>query len=270
MAVITLTSDFGWDDEFVGVMKGVILAVNPFAQIVDITHQIAPQDLMAAAYRIQAAYRFFPKDTVHVVVVDPGVGSSRAIVALRVQDHTFVAPDNGVLSLVIEGHPVDRLVNVTNDRFFLKPLSDTFHGRDIMAPVAAHLSRGTDLGRLGPALSVENLTGLPMMRAGINAEGVLEGSVILSDHFGNLITNIDTAAFDTLKARCKDCEIDVMIAQHRIRGLSRSYADVPPHQPLAIMGSKGLMEIAVNCGRADSYFKAAKGDTVYLSPKITR
>jgi len=264
MAVITLLSDFGWDDEYVGVMKGVILGINPQAQIVDITHGIASQDLVAGAYCLRSAYRYFPKGTVHVVVVDPGVGSSRAIVAVQLQGHTFVAPDNGILTLVLDGHSVDGIVRVTNDRFFLNPVSHTFHGRDIMAPVASHLTLGLNMDRLGPGLSSEDLTRLPLEQAILKTDGILEGRVALIDRFGNLITNIDSEKVASLVLRSKDHSIGIRIGQHRIRGLSQSYADVPQGVPLAIAGSKGYLEIAINCGRAERYFEARRGDAVYV------
>ena len=269
MAVITLLSDFGWDDEYVAVMKGVILGINPRAQIVDITHGIAPQDFISAAYCIRSAYRFFPKGTVHVVVVDPGVGSSRAIIAVQVQGHTFLAPDNGILTLVLDEHSVDDIVRVTNDRFFLNPVSHTFHGRDIMAPVASHLTLGIGMDRLGPGISAENLKRLPLDQASLNADGTLAGKVALIDRFGNLITNIESEKVASLAVKSKDRGIEICIGPHRIKGLSQSYAGVPPGTPLAIAGSKGYLEIAINCGRAERYFKARRGDAVYVGDGST-
>ena len=265
MAVITLTTDFGLDDEFVGVMKGVILTINPDVRVVDITHGIDPQDLTTAAYSIHAAYPYFPEGTVHVVVVDPGVGSSRAIVAASLNGHYFVAPDNGVLSLVLDAPAIDRIVQVTNAQYILKPVSRTFHGRDIMAPVAGHLSRGIQIDRLGPRLRSENLARLPIEAATTMADGTVAGKVIMIDRFGNLITNIDTAALDPLEADFTTLKIEFGIEKQRIQGLSASYSDVPPNVPLAIIGSKGLVEIAINCGCAQDYFNARKGDVVYIS-----
>lgn len=253
MAVITLLSDFGLDDEFVGVMKGVILTINPQARIVDITHGIAPQDLVSAAYCVRSAFRYFPKGTVHVVVVDPGVGSSRAIVAVQLQGHTFLAPDNGVLTLVLDEYRADGIVRITNERLFLHPVSRTFHGRDIMAPVAGHLSRGIAMEQLGPGVSAEDLQRLPLVPARFKADGTLEGQVALIDRFGNLITNIDSEKVTNLAVKSGDRGIAIRIGQHRIEGLSQSYADVPPGTPLAIVGSKGYLEIAINCGRAERF-----------------
>jgi len=264
MALITLLTDFGLNDEFVGVMKGVILAINPQARIVDITHGIAPQDLVSAAYRAQAAYRYFPQGTVHVVVVDPGVGSSRAIVAVQQEGHVFLAPDNGVLSLVIDAHKIEGVVRVTNDQFFLKPVSCTFHGRDILAPVAAHLSLGTGMERLGPGIAAENLKRLPLEQPSFNADGTLTGTVVLIDGFGNLVTNIDSAAVGAITTPAQKREVVIRIGQHRITGLAQSYADVPPGTPLAIMGSKGYLEIAVNGERAARCLEAHRGDAVIV------
>ena len=268
--MITLLSDFGLDDEYVGVMKGVILATHSQARIVDITHRIAPQDLVAAAYCIRSAYRYFPRGTVHVVVVDPGVGSSRSIVAVKLQGHTFLAPDNGVLTLVLEERRADEIVRVSNDRLFLKPVSRTFHGRDIMAPVAGHLSMGLQMDRLGPGVAAEDLKRLPLGKAGFNVDGDLEGAVVLIDRFGNLITNIDSEKLASLAVKSGDRGIEIRIAQHRIAGLSQSYADVSAGAPLAIVGSKGFLEIAINCGRAERYFEACRGDTITLSVGSTK
>jgi S-adenosylmethionine hydrolase len=265
MAVITLLSDFGLDDEYVGVMKGVILATNAQARIVDITHRIAPQDRVSAAYCIRSAYRYFPKGTVHVVVVDPGVGTSRAIVAVKIQGHIFLAPDNGVLTLVFDEHKAESVVRVADERYYLNPVSRTFHGRDIMAPVAGHLSMGVEMDRLGPGVSVEDLQRLPLGQARLNGDGILKGSVVLIDRFGNLITNIDSEKLACLADKSGDRGFEIRIGQALIPGLSQSYADVPHQAPLAIIGSKGYLEIAINCGRAEDYFEAHCGDPVSVS-----
>jgi hypothetical protein len=262
MAVITLLTDFGLDDEFVGVMKGVILTVNPQACIVDITHGIAPQDRLAAASSLRSAYRYFPSGTVHVVVVDPGVGSSRAIVAVQLQEHFFVAPDNGVLTLVLEDYSVDTIVRVTNDRYFLNAVSRTFHGRDIMAPVAGHISRGVDLSCLGPETTADALVSLPFERSRYQAGESVIGRVVQIDRFGNLITNIEAEKLVRLTDVGRGDHFGIRLGRHRIPGLSDSYADVPTGSPLAIVGSKGYLEIAVNCGRADRFFEAHIGDAV--------
>ena len=157
MSVISIVSDFGTDDEYVGVMKGVMLSINPSASIVDITHQIAPQDIRQAAFLIPSYYHFFPEGTVHIVVVDPGVGSQRSILALSHRNHFFIAPDNGVLTLLLKAEKSDTIIRVDNPDYFLKPLSSTFHGRDIFAAVGAHLSCGTKLDAFGTRADVKDI-----------------------------------------------------------------------------------------------------------------
>jgi S-adenosylmethionine hydrolase len=264
MAVITLLSDFGLYDEYVGVMKGVILSISPLARIIDLTHQVEPQDLVSAAYRIQTAYRYFPQGTVHVAVVDPGVGSRRAIIAVALKGHFFVAPDNGLLTLVVDKETPDRVVRVENPSFFLNDVSATFHGRDILAPVAAHLTLGVKLDRLGPAIDPAVMQRLKIGPPSFESDGTLAGTVILIDRFGNLVTNIDAGLLEAVgDKRCGD-GITVRLGKHRIKGLAPSYSSVAHDAPLAILGSRGYLEIAVNCGRADEYFKACKGDRVYV------
>ena len=196
MSIITLLTDFGIEDGYVGTIKGVILSVNPSAMIVDITHQIDPQDLIEAAYVIKSSYRYFPKGTVHVIVVDPGVGSDRAIVALEMMGHIFLAPDNGVLTLLLDEGRLDSITRVNNSQYFLEPLSQTFHGRDIFAPVGAHISKGVDLKKLGSGLNRNDLVHLSIRKPSISDEGELVGTIVSVDRFGNCITNIDLSCLE--------------------------------------------------------------------------
>ena len=264
MPVITLLTDFGIEDEYVGIMKGVILSVNPTVSIVDISHRIEPQHISAAAYALDAAYPYFPAGTIHVVVVDPGVGTDRTVIALTHRGHTFLAPDNGVLSLLLEKETPDLLVQVVNPRYFLNPVSRTFHGRDVFAPVSAHLSLGVDLSRLGPVMRPEKMVRLPFPEAFISAEGELCGRVVSIDRFGNLITNIKA---DFLAQRCPastHARTVIAIGEKRIAGISTSYASVPVGTPLAIIGSRGCLEIAVNRGNARIDLGAGIGDTIVV------
>jgi len=191
--VITLLTDFGHLDEYAGVMKGVILSILPSVQIVDLSHEIEPQDITAAAYMINAAYPYFPKKSIHVVVVDPGVGSDRELVAVSSDGHFFIGPDNGVLTQIIKSRSFDRACQIKNSDYFLSPVSHTFHGRDILAPIAAHMASGVDINHLGPAIGPEDLVHIPIRDPGILNNGGLKGYVITSDRFGNLITNISEA-----------------------------------------------------------------------------
>lgn len=266
MTVISLLTDFGTQDEYVGVVKGVILAVNPAAIIVDLSHTIAPQDVSAAAYLLKSAFRYFPKDSVHAVIVDPGVGSNRQIVAVRMGGHLFVAPDNGVLSLLLsEGQP-DQVVAVTDERWFLHPVSRTFHGRDIFAPVAAHLSLGVDPASLGPAVKADDLMRLSFSSPTIGPSGRLAGEVVFIDRFGNLATNIDTAHLQPLIDQAGDHGLIIEVAGRQMNGLALSYSHFQPGRLLAIIGSRNSLEIAVNMGNAAEVLNVKPGAPVHVWP----
>jgi S-adenosyl-L-methionine hydrolase (adenosine-forming) len=261
MPVISLLTDFGESDVYVGIMKGVILSKAPDARIVDISHSISPQNLVQAAYLIDSAYPYFPKGTAHVIVVDPGVGSDRNIIALEAAGSFFLAPDNGVLTLILEKASVNRAVKVENRRFFLENVSRTFHGRDIFAPVAAHLSMGGDINELGPCIVPSALVYLPIPKPVSSKTGELIGTVIDIDRFGNLITNIDESIIQAFCAK-SGSEVTVGIGKNQICGLQGFYDGVSPGAMLAIIGSRGTLEIAINCGSAKDYFSAAIGDEV--------
>jgi S-adenosylmethionine hydrolase len=262
MSIITLTTDFGVDDEYVGVMKGVILSINPAAIIVDITHHIEPYDLIQAAYIIKHSFKYFPEGTVHIVVVDPGVGGDRAIIALEVTGHIFLAPDNGVLTLLMDEGNIGSIVRVEDSRYFLESVSRTFHGRDIFAPVAAHLSKGIEIKALGALINKISLKRLFVEYASISDSGELVGAVVFIDRFGNLITNIDEKSLDKFCKACKEEMLEFRIGKKKIIGLSKTYENVLSQSPLAIISSRGYLEIAVNCGNARRYFMANRGDTV--------
>ena len=191
MPIITLLTDFGTEDEYVGVMKGTILSIHPQAVIVDLTHHVSPQQVLQAAHILEASYRYFPEGTIHVIVVDPGVGTDRRIIVLKNEKHVFLAPDNGVLSLILDAGSVEFAAVVEADDFFLKPVSRTFHGRDIFAPLAAHLSKGLPLSRLGSETSPDQLNRLEIAKPYVAEDREIIGSIVGVDHFGNLITDID-------------------------------------------------------------------------------
>lgn len=264
MSIVTLLTDFGTKDEYVGVMRGVILSIDPCAVIVDISHHIRPQDTVQAALMVRAVYPFFPPGTVHVIVVDPGVGSQRDILALRAARQTFVAPDNGVLSALLTEEEIASAVRVTETRYFLKPLSDTFHGRDIFAPVAGHLSSGVLLEALGPAIAAKRALRLDMPKAGISDTGDLVGSVTAVDRFGNLITSVGAETISVFCPVHMQPALSIRIGTHEVSGISASYSSVPPGRPLAIIGSRGFLEISVNLGDASGYFSVGYGDPVRL------
>ena len=262
MPIITILSDFGVDDEYVGVMKGVILSICPAVSIVDISHQIDPQDIAQAAYLIPATYRFYPKGTVHLIVVDPGVGSQRDILAFDHAGHVFIAPDNGVLTLLMNREKSDTIVRIHNADYFLKPVSATFHGRDIFAPIGAHIVNGTGLEDLGTKIDIGDIVHLEGLNCRLSENGELIGKIISIDRFGNLITNIDSNSLARMCQNDTENRLQIRINTHVIFDLSDTYASVAPGSPLALIGSRSYLEIAVNCGSAEQHFKARKGDAV--------
>ncbi len=259
MAVITLLTDFGTRDEYVGAMKGAILSVAPQVTLVDISHEVPPQDVGRAAYLLEGYHRYFPAGTVHVVVVDPGVGGSRAIVAVRTGEYTYLVPDNGVLTRVLGEAAPQAAVRVENRAFFRPQVSRTFHGRDIFAPVAAHLAAGTDIHELGPRIACDDLVRLDIPPAVITGGGEVRGVVMTFDRFGNALTNISGEQLAALPDAGK---FEVCLGGCRIVGLSSSYTSVPPGQALALVGSRGYLEIGINCGSAREVLGLAVGDPV--------
>ena len=262
MPVITLLTDFGTHDAYVAIMKGVILRINPRATIVDITHWIDSQDVHQAAYAIASSYRYFPSETVHIVVVDPGVGSRRAVVALGLEGQTFLAPDNGVLSPFLENQPIEKIVKVENTEFFLKPVSRTFHGRDVFAPVGAHLSLGLPLDRLGASIESDALVRLDLVQARLEKDGRISGTVIDVDRFGNLITNIDWPFVKRHYPAADHNSLRLAIGRQRLNCLSPTYDSVKPGTPLVLVGSRGFFEISVNQGNAARFFAARTGTSI--------
>lgn len=262
MSIISLLTDFGTDDEYVGTMKGVILSINPSAKIIDITHHLDPQDIVQAAYLIQSCYAYFPKGTVHIVVVDPGVGTSRSIIILKTEGYVFLAPDNGVLTRVMKSDNIDSIVCVNNSNFFLEPVSHTFHGRDIFAPVGAHLSKGVEITKFGATVNKKDIIHLDLPEPCLTDKGELVGSIVSIDRFGNLVTNIDQHRLEKFLNGGAEIELVVKIGKGQIRGLSQSYQSTGLKEPLAIIGSRGYLEIAVNHESARNHFNVQKGDSV--------
>jgi S-adenosylmethionine hydrolase len=265
--VITLTTDFGTSDAYVAAMKGVILGINPEARLVDICHTIEPQNIAQAAYILGTVYEFFPRRSIHVVVVDPGVGTGRKPVILRTPEADFMAPDNGVLSYVIEKYsiqPVDSrqakldttkaaAIHLTESKFWLEEVRPTFHGRDIFAPVAAHLSLGTQPGEFGEA--VDSLVVLPSLKPRRESDGTIMGQVLHIDRFGNLITSIKES---DLPGNTEELIIDINGRQ--INGIVKTYAD--SGDLCALIGSSGYLEIALPDGSAADITGASAGDAV--------
>ena len=267
MSIITLLTDFGVDDEYVGLMKGVVLTINPDVTIVDITHDIGPQDIAQAAYTVKSTYPYFPAGTTHLIVVDPGVGTERAILAVKANHQFFLAPDNGVLTLLLNEDNEATIIRVTNSNYFLDTVSHTFHGRDIFSPVGAYISKGVNLKALGTETDLTHVVRLKDLHAQISQNGDLIGRVVSIDNFGNLITNIDA---DLLSHSCKTgsaARACVFVGGHVVKGLCTTYANVELHTPAALIGSRGYLEIAVNGGSAAKFFNIRKGENVQVTVK---
>lgn len=261
MQIITLTTDFGARDWFVGVMKGVILGVNPRAKVVDLTHEIAPGDIRGGAFALSAACRFFPKGTIHVAVVDPGVGSNRPALAVQTAEYGFVGPDNGVLSFALRDQKIKAIHRLENAQFFLKPVSRTFHGRDLFAPVAAHLSRGVPIHRFGPRQKELHRLKWPEPRPA--AGGRIEGEVVYLDRFGNAITNVENASLKPTGL------YEVFAGRRRLCPVRAFYGSVRRGAAVAVPGSTGFLEIAVNGSSAARELGLAVGSQVSVTPLRT-
>ena len=253
-SVITLTTDFGRDSPYIAAMKGVILSINPAATIVDISHGIAPQNIADGAFVLGETIQWFPANTIHVAVVDPGVGTARKIVYARVDAQQYVCPDNGLLSYVCRDRQPDVTFEVTNRSLFLHEVSSTFHGRDIMAPVAARLSLGMAPSELGPPLKKLDLFEWPRPERRPNS---IVGRILHADSFGNLITNIRR---EDLPSDIEPAYFVVETAQHRFDGIVRTYFESPPRTPVALFGSSGLLELAIVQGNAAVELEIAVGD----------
>lgn len=270
-SIITLTTDFGYNDPYVAAMKGVILSINPNATIIDISHSIEPQNILQGAFILNAAYRFFPKDAVHMAIVDPGVGSERQKIIVKTATAFFTAPDNGILSYVIDelfslegvsawhNQGLQKVifktgleaVAISDPRFWRHPVSPTFHGRDIFAPVAAALSLGISMYEFGE--KIDSLHVLPLPKPFRDSQGNLIGQVLHVDRFGNLITNIKT-----IDLPGKDVVVEV--GKHSIRGLSDYYAQGTGI--MAIPGSSGYLEVSLRDGSACHFLGMNVGDEV--------
>lgn len=258
MVTITLTTDYGTRDHFAGVVKGVMLSIAPKATLVDISHDVPPFDVLHAAFLLRQFVTSFPPRTVHLVVVDPGVGTNRRLVAGQYEGRFIVAPDNGVLTLVHRDVPCEAVHWIENPRFASPNVSTTFHGRDVLAPAAAHLASGVrlrDLGRPADTLSL-----LPVAHRAEPVGGMLRGSVIHVDRFGNLITNIRVEQLSAPRIQQRPWEVRVNgIAIGPIR---RTFADVSQGEPLAYLGSSDALEVGVNCGSAAERFGPRDGIVV--------
>jgi S-adenosylmethionine hydrolase len=260
MPTLTLTTDFGLRDGFVGTMKGVIWSICPAAQIADISHTIAPQNILEGAFALWRAYTFFPPDTVHVAVVDPGVGTRRRPLAARVGEYYFVGPDNGLFTPIFEDAEkngwMQEIVHLTNEKYFLAEVSRTFHGRDVFAPVGAHLANGVPLADLGPLIS--DPVRLSMPKPEKTPTG-WRAHVTVVDIFGNLTSDMPAAAL------MNDIQVTFHLRGREVRGLVASYGQKQPGELIALVDSENFVEIAIVNGSAAQVTGAQVGDIIEVS-----
>lgn len=258
--IITLLTDFGSSDPFVGVMKGVILGIAPEARIVDLCHGIPPYDLIQAGFLLKMSYPYFPEGSIHVAVVDPGVGGPRRPILVWCHDHYFIGPDNGLFSFLYAEGNVQQVIEITASGYFLPQVSSTFHGRDLFAPVAAHLAKGVEFRSFGQPITDYRTLEIPTPRLQGN---LLRGEVLHGDRFGNLITNIPQ---ETLKALVGEGwgAVRVEIGRQEIRGLSEFYAEIEVGKLGALIGSSGHLEIFVHQGSAADLLQVKRGAEVLV------
>lgn len=254
--IITLLTDFGTEDSYVSAMKGVILSINPDATIIDISHQIPPQDITAGAFVLSQSAPFFPKGTVHIAVVDPGVGGKRKPILIETDKYFFVGPDNGIFSLALQNERIRRKIHLTNKDYFLGYISSTFHGRDIFSSVAAYLSLGIDPAVLGK--KIKEIKDLSFKKPYVKNMKIT-GEITHIDRFGNLITNIDERL---LRKVFKNRKFKVAVCGNVIEKLAPAYSYAKKDEIISLIGSSGLLEIAKRDANAGRELGAKKGDRV--------
>ena len=262
--IITLTTDFGLTDPYVGIMKGVILSINPQVNIIDISHAIGAGNIAGGATVLKEACSWFPEGTIHMGVIDPGVGGDRRPLLIQTRKYFLVGPDNGLFTPFINSDDLISAIHLDQSRFFLPDVSSTFHGRDIFAPVAAHLSAGTDPAEMGTPVKDPVQERMPALN--LNKD-TLTGEIIHVDHFGNLITNIQKQALDRF---LKGKKAGIQIRELKIQGIQHTYSTVKPGTPLALIGSSGVLEISVNMGRACDFLGMAPDQLTGIGVDVTR
>jgi len=262
--IITLLTDFGSKDPYVASMKGVILSLNPKCTLVDITHQVNSHDIKEGAFILGQAYSNFPKGTIHLSVVDPGVGSARKPILIVTKNYSFVGPDNGLFTIALRRERVKQAVVLTNQKFFLSEISSTFHGRDIFAPVAAYLSLGVKPESFGPSIKSWHEISFPDP---VMKQRKLIGEIVHVDAFGNLVSNIDRKR---LLQFSKGRPLVTKIGKRTMKGLKKVYCEGRKDEPMLLIGSGGFLEISVREGNAQKFLKIGKGDRVivYCSSSI--
>lgn len=259
--IIALLTDFG-DTHYVGIMRGVILSINPNVVIVDITHNIRRHNIVEGAFILLNTYKYFPAKTIFVIVIDPGVGSSRKAIIVKCKRYIFIGPDNGVLYPSIIEDGVEDIYMITNRKYMLENISQTFHGRDIFAPIAGYVSRGIKLSEIGPKLNLSEIAKITFNKPIIRDKKII-GEILYIDGFGNIVTNIDA---NIIKKLCIGRHrISLEIAEHKyMLPLVKSYSDVDRGKPLLIIDSFNMLEIAINGGDASKYFSTKNGDKIII------
>ncbi len=263
--IITLTTDFGSKDPFVGIMKGIILGINPKAEIIDIAHNINPYNTLEASHVISISYKYFPPTSIHVIVVDPDVGGPRRPLLIVTEDHYFIGPDNGVFSHIIERHRnsyIFKVIHITASHHYLTPDGPTFHGRDIFAPVAAWLSKGIESSKFGEP--VDDFVVLPLPKTRVTGENVFEGEVVHIDSFGNAITNITRNDIEKLSPEYYKEKLKVIYKDQHLN-FAHYYAEVGDSKLSAIINSFGFLELFCFKGSASSAYGIKVGDKVSVA-----
>jgi S-adenosylmethionine hydrolase len=258
--IITLTTDFGLQDPYVGQVKGAILKNNISVRIIDICHSIPAHDILTAAITIRTSYNYFPHGSIHLVIVDPGVGSQRRILAAAAGHHLLIAPDNGTLSLLFKDKRIETVHRVENASLFPSEISSTFHARDIMAPIAAALAAGMHLDEVGPTAKISSCVTLDLPEP-VVSDTKIEGQALHIDRFGNIRTNITTADLSRFQPSSFS---GVRIKGHQVNAISSTYADSPPGGLVAVVDSAGYLEIAVNRGNAAQFTKCRINDPLIV------
>ncbi|MEW5734772.1 MAG: SAM-dependent chlorinase/fluorinase [Thermodesulfobacteriota bacterium] len=261
--IVSLLTDFGLSDEYAGLMKAVIYSINADAKVVDLSHHVPAHDVAAASFLLASSYPFFPPGTVHVAVVDPGVGTSRRILAAKHNGHIFLAPDNGLLTVPLSEGRTELMVSVSNQSYFLKEQSATFHGRDIFAPVAAYLTRGVALDKLGPPMQPGKMIQLPGVLASRRGKTIV-GRVVAVDRFGNLVTNIPAGIVRDLVDETGGVSPSVAVDGTPVNGFYASYGQAPENTPFVLVGSRGTLEVAVRERSAARHLNVEAGAMVLV------
>lgn len=276
-ATIALLTDFGTQDAYVGIMKGVIARIAPRAQVIDITHDIPPGDVRRAAFELFHAISYFPNGTIFAIVVDPGVGTSRRPIAISWSAMTCVGPDNGVFTYTLTAKSPDKIIELKSPTYHLHPISNTFHGRDIFAPVAAHLATGVDVAELGPI--AQDLIQLHLPKLALLEGPTVHGEIMHADRFGNLITSLgalrlegDDVLLEPWLPHCPPARLPyaglrIHLPNGVFLNLSNTFSDAPVGEAVAYIGSKGLLEVGINQARAIDVFPFSSGQEIILSYK---